>query len=179
MDDDADTREIIIHAYIATRNIAFLGKNTLAYGLLVHSPKKQSWHWGVKNREDQWVDMEMFGLKRVLLAISTHNPDQALKLVAFMKGASLSSRLFNAAKTKRDIESGIENNGLIRNRSDWLETVTLWDIYKKAMREARTEQELSYLNLALQNIKKEEGKIPLPLKSNFPFLESPEQVVFE
>ena len=161
---------IIVYAYIATLR---LQRNyTWAYSLLIHSATIVSWHWGVKCPEDQWVDMEMFALKRALRAIS--ESDENFLLKAYMRGSHLSTRLAEAAKTNRDIGRGIVNNGLKRNRDDWLETATLWELFGNGMREAMTENEIVCLNLAVQNINREYIRVSSPLRTYLPFLESSE-----
>jgi hypothetical protein len=165
---NSEKTPIVICAYIAT--LPLQRNYTWAYGLLIRSATIDSWHWGVKCPEHQWVDMEMFALKRALRAIS--ESDQKFLLKAHMRGSHLSTRLAGAAKTNRDIGRGIENNGLKWNRDDWLETATLWELFGDGMREAITTDEIACLNLALQNINREYIKASSPLHSYSPFLES-------
>jgi|SRR5665213_170251 len=160
----------VIDVYIATLPLTNFGNYFYAYSLLVHAPKGQSWHWGVKTPEDQWVDMEMFGLKRVLLAMSVEDPDRNFRLKARLRGTYLEQRLSMAAKTKRDIDRGLKIEKL-HNHQDWMDTTTLWDLYKEGMREATTQDELCFLRMAAQNIETEHNRISSPLKIRVPFLE--------
>jgi hypothetical protein len=165
----------IIYAYIATLHLKLFGKYRRAYSLLVRSPRTESWHWGVKSFEHQPADMEMFGLRRVLRALSDQDPDLTLKLHAYTRNDYLEPRLRMASKTKRDIERGIEKAPLW-NHDAWMESTTLWDMYRGAMREAHPGAEKSFLHLADQRIRAEYIRISSPLQTHVPFLESPEEL---
>lgn len=165
----------IIHGYIATKPLELFGKYTYAYGLLVLTPTIESSHWGVKNNEHQWVDMEMFALRRLLRAMTLQDPDQVYKANIICQGAFLSQRLDMAAKTKRDIDRGEVRQ--LWNHEAWIETSTLWDMYRGGMREADTPEERSNLNQASEIIKKEYWKTPSPLKTSEKLFESTEDLV--
>lgn len=165
-----------IHAYIATLHLEVFGKYIYAYSLLVHSSEGQSWHWGVKNNEHQIIDMEMYGLRRFLLAMADQDPDHRMKPHVFTRGAYLEPRLIMAGKTKRDIDRGVKKEPLW-NHDAWIETAILWDLYRGGMREAATEIEKGYLTEADEKIRKLYRSISSPLKTYTPFLESPDTIV--
>lgn len=166
----------VVYAYIATLHLELFGKYRWAYGLLVRSLRSESWHWGVKNNEHQWVDMEMFALRRVLLALAAQDLERTLKLNAYTHADYLEPRLRMASKTKRDIERGLEKEPLW-NHDAWMESTTLWDMYRGAMREAHPGSERSFLDIAGQRLHAEYIRIPSPLQTHAQFSESPEALI--